>query len=179
MSRADRKRGRWSPAAESSRIDRGLRSWAARTGDTVDWFRFSPETSQRDDIYDEGTGTGRAFWGPLSVPVLNAYRDQGTADRTERGLYQVAPLSVTASLRQLERVGITEPGLLNYRYLRDWIGYDGRLFRMEKIDVLGRLRRRDAIVALTLTEVKADEITSDPMFATYRAFHNRLIQKPR
>ncbi|MEU5425164.1 hypothetical protein AB0H73_06100 [Streptomyces olivoreticuli] len=179
MSRADRKRGRWSMAAESSRIDQGLRSWAARTGDSVDWFRFSPATSQMDDVYDEGTGTGRSFWGPITVPILNAYRDQGTADRTERGFYQVAPLSITASLRQMERVGITEPDLLNYRYLRDWIGYDGRLHRLEKLDVLGRFRRRDAIVALTLTELMADEITSDPMFSAYRVFHNRLIQKPR
>ncbi|MCC3766044.1 hypothetical protein [Streptomyces sp. UNOC14_S4] len=179
MTRADRKRGRWSRAQASATIDRGLRAWATKTGDALTWYRYAPETSQADDVYDEGTGRGRIFWGPITVPLLSAYRDQGQADRTEQGLYQVAPLQVTASLRQMERVGLTAPDLYNYRYLRDWIGYDGRLFRIEDMQVLGRLNRRDTVVAMTFSEIKADELTSDPLFKAYRDFHGRLLNKRR
>ncbi|WP_274916893.1 hypothetical protein [Streptomyces sp. WZ-12] len=179
MSRADRKRGLWSRAQASAAIDRGLRAWATRTGDVLAWYRYNPGASQLDDVYDEGSGDGRSYWGPITVPVLNAYRDQGPADRTEQGLYQVVPLQITASLRQLERVGITDPVLYHYKYLRDWIGYEGRLYRIEEMQVLGRLRRRDTVVAMTCSEIKQDELSADPLFATYREFHRRLLNEPR
>ncbi len=177
--RADWKRGRFTAAHESSRIDKGLRAWQRHKGDTLNWFRFDADSSMMHDVYDEGAANGRAYHLPISVPILDAARDQGTADRTAQGMYQVAPLYVVASLRQLARVGITEPDIDNYRYLKDWLGYEGRLFRIDELQALGRLRRHDFVVSLKLQEVKPDEITADPMFAAYRSFQLRHIRQPR
>ncbi|MFE9412336.1 hypothetical protein ACFYN0_26610 [Streptomyces sp. NPDC006704] len=177
--RADWKRGRFTASYEASRIDKGLRAWQRLKGDTVAWFRFSHERSTVHDVYDEGAHGGRAFNPPVTVPVMDVSRDQGLADRTPQGMYQVAPLYVTASLRQLARVGITQPDIDNYAYLKDWIGYGGFLFRIEEFQALGRLHRHDFVVSLKLQEIKPDEITADPQLDEYRKFQLRHVRPSR
>ncbi|MEU7147046.1 hypothetical protein AB0B15_03240 [Streptomyces sp. NPDC045456] len=178
--RADWKSGRFSTAYHAARIDAGLRAWQHRKGDVLAWFRAAPAQSHGHDVYDEGAAPGgRAYHPPITVPVLDVSRDQGAVERTAQGLYQVAPLYVTAAARQLARVGISQPDIDTHRYLRDWIGYDGRLHRIDELQALGRLRRHDFVVSLKLTEIKPDELTADAQFDEYRRFGLRHIRQPR
>lgn len=167
MSRADWKRGRFSPTEEGSRIDEGLRAWQRHVGDVVAWWRFSGSRSVVHDIYDEGDAGGLAYDGPWQVPVLHATHVEEGDERNDRGFYTTDTLEISAVFRQISRVGLTQADIHNDRYLRDRIGYDGRLFRIEQMSILGQIRRQDVIVSITGVEVKPAEITADSVFRQY------------
>ncbi|MGD6750343.1 hypothetical protein [Streptomyces sp. BH105] len=167
MSRADWKRGRFSVVEESERIDQGLRAWQRHAGDVIAWFRFSHSRSVANDIYDESDEGGLAFDGPWPVHVLHATHIEMGDEEGDRGFYTVDTLEVSAVFDQVQKVGLTQADIHNDRYLRDRIAYDGRLFRITQMSVLGQIRRQDVLVSITAVEVKADELTSDSIFAPY------------
>jgi hypothetical protein len=167
MSRADWKRGRFSTIEETDRIDRGLRAWQQHAGDIIAWWRFSHTRSAVNDIYDEGDEGGLAYDGPWAVPCLHATHVEKGDQELDRGFYTVDTLEVAASFSQVQKVGLTQADIHNNRYLRDRIAYDGRLFRLNEMSILGQIRRQDVLVSITAVEVKPDEITADSVFARY------------
>ncbi|MET9119946.1 hypothetical protein [Streptomyces sp. NPDC004528] len=167
MSRADWKRGRFSVTEEGARIDRGLRAWQRHAGDVISWWRFSHSRSVSNDVYDEGDEGGLAYDGPWTVPVLHATHAEMGDEAGDRGLYTVDTLDISAVFAQIQKVGLTQADIHNDRYLRDRIAYDGRLFRIERMSILGQIRRQDVIVSISAVEVKPDEITADSVFAQY------------
>ncbi|MFD6934644.1 hypothetical protein ACFWAP_00615 [Streptomyces goshikiensis] len=167
MSRADWKRGRFSVVEETERLDQGLRAWQRHAGDVVAWWRFSHSRSVSHDIYDEGDEGGLAYDGPWQVPVLHATHIEAGDEQNDRGFYTTDSLEVSAAFRQITRVGLSQADVHNARYLRDRIAYDGRLFRIEQMSILGQIQRQDVIVAITAVEVKPDEVTADSVFRQY------------
>ncbi|MEU7278688.1 hypothetical protein AB0A69_07850 [Streptomyces sp. NPDC045431] len=167
MSRADWKRGRFSATEETERIDRGLRAWQRHMGDVISWWRFSHLRSVSHDIYDEGDEGGLAYDGPWPVPVLHATHAEKGDQESDRGFYTVDTLEVTASFDQVQKTGITQADIHHDRYLRDRVAYDGRLFRITQMSILGQIRRADVLVSIAAVEVKPDEITADSVFAQY------------
>ncbi|WP_371590918.1 hypothetical protein [Streptomyces sp. NBC_00470] len=163
--RADWKKwGRFNIQAESDYMDEAMRRWQSMRGDTVAWFHLLKSESEYNPIYDESAGAGKEYNGPIYVPVLGAYRDQASADRTDIGLNQVGRLRLTMSYRQISRVGLTWTDLKNEKYLSDRIAYDGSIFRVDMMLVLGQIHRRDFIVAFEGTELKDEDIADDDAF---------------
>ncbi|MEW1675555.1 hypothetical protein ACJ6WD_10890 [Streptomyces sp. VTCC 41912] len=167
MSRADWKRGRFSATDEVERIDRGLRAWQRHVGDVISYWRFSHARSVSHDIYDEGDEGGLAYDGPWPVPVLHATHVEAGDQEDDRGFYTVDSLEITAGFAQIQKVGLTQADIHTDFYLRDRIAYDGRLFRIAQMSILGQIRRQDVLVSITAVEVKADELTADANFAQY------------
>ncbi|WP_063728983.1 hypothetical protein [Streptomyces sp. RTd22] len=167
MSRADWKRGRFSATEESERIDRGLRAWQRHAGDVIAYWRYSHTRSVSHDIYDEGDEGGLAYDGPWAVPVLHATHTEMGDQEGDRGFYTVDTLEVSAAFAQIQKIGITQADIHNDWYLRDRIAYDGRLFRITQMSILGQIRRQDVLVSITAVEVKPDELTADAVFAQY------------
>lgn len=174
MTRLDWKRGRWGAEVETQQIAEGLRGYQPAFGDQIGYFRFDLSRSVEHNVYDEATSTGRAFDGPIEVPVLHVIHEFGGDTLEEAGLYTNDELQVTCAFRQLSRTGLTHTDLRNGRYLRDRIAYDDKLFRVLEINVRGQIVRSDIVVGIRAVQLKSDEIVDDVMFRQYVQDPNRL-----
>lgn len=168
FSRLDWKNGRFNRNLETTLIHRGLRGWQRQIGDSVVWWRFDYEESQINDIYDEGDGVGRVFYGPWTIPTIHCeHIEGGNGEPRDEGLYQVDQLNVIASYRQIQQCGLTYMDLQTGNYQRDRLAYDNKLFTVQECLVLGQVVRRDIIVSITAIQIKNDELVDDPQFAQY------------
>lgn len=168
VTRTDWKRGRFSVGFEDRSIAEGLRAWQSQYGDFVDYYRFLSEDSTVDPVYDEGSGEGRAYLGPIPLPCLHVVHSQGSglAGDTE-GFYSTDTLRATCSFVQFERTGLAIPDLRNERYLKDRAVYDGKVFRITRLAALGQVQRADLIVGIEALQVNADELADDLAFRSY------------
>jgi len=175
VGRLDFKRGRFTIGAETRSIEKGLRGYQGIAGDQILYYRFHRELSVEDPVYDEGASVGRVFHGPFSVPVLHVVHRQGD-DRAggTQGFYTVDSLQVTAGFRQLARVGLSRTDVRTNGYLRDRIVYDEKVWAITQMLALGQVRRADLVVAISATQMKADELVDDAQFAAYAVDPNAL-----
>jgi hypothetical protein len=167
MSRLDWGAGRFTVDYDTSEIQEGLRGWQSDVGDRVVYYRFFSEQSQQSDIWDEGSGVGRIFHPPMEIPVLHATHVEGGNEARAQGFYFNDDLYVTASFEQLKLVGLTEMDIQHYSYLKDRIVYDLRVFRVERMQILGQIQRRDTVVSIEGTQIKPDEMYNDAQFEEF------------
>jgi hypothetical protein len=167
MVRLDWKRGRWTAEVETQKIAEGLRGWQPAWGDQVAYFRWDYAGSTRHPVYDEAIEGGRVFHGPIEVPVLSAVHVETADSLDEGGFYTTDNVRVMAGFRQLARTGLTRADLHTGAYQRDRIAYDGLLFRVLEMRILGQIQRHDVTVEINAVQLKADEIPNDPAFAAY------------
>lgn len=167
MGRLDHKRGRFHADFETNEIQDALEGHHRQVGDTVSWYRFDRDDSEMNDIYDEGDGVGKVYNGPYTVPILHVTREEGLNQDTDIGFYYNDDVHMTASFAQLVAVGFTKMDIEHQTYLKDRVVYDGRVFRVTRIEVLGQIQRRDIVVGIDLTQVKPDELVNDQQFARY------------
>jgi len=162
--RLGRKQGRFSVDFEINEINAGLRGQQQAFGDTVNYYVFEKEESTVDDIYDEGTGGGKVYNGPIPLPVLQVTHLEGGADNGENGFYSNDEVHFTLTFDEFTKTGMQAADIHPANYLRDRIVYDDIVFRVTKVEILGQIRRRDIIVAVDGTQVKGDELVNDPQF---------------
>lgn len=167
MARLDWKRGRFSPDLEVNEINNALRGYQDGYGDFVDYFRFMLETSEMDDVYDEGHGVGRSYNGPIPLPSIQVIHTEGPQANTEGGFYYRDGISVTVSYAAFRRAGFPDADVNAADYLKDRLVYDNKVFRVTNVAVLGQLQRRDVIVSFEGAHVKPDELVNDLQFAKY------------
>lgn len=167
MVRLDWKRGRWTAEVETQKIAEGLRGWQPAWGDQISYYRWNYSASTRHSVYDEAIEGGRVFHGPVEVPVLSAVHVETEDALAEGGFYTNDQIQVNANFRQLARTGLTRADLRTNSYQRDRIAYDGALFRVLEMRILGQIQRHDVAVVINAVQIKSDEIPNDPSFAPY------------
>ncbi|MEV4576029.1 hypothetical protein AB0K16_22565 [Nonomuraea jabiensis] len=167
MARLDRKSGRFNVVYESDEIDGALEGYQGVYGQEIAYYRYSRAESSFHPVYGEAAGTGRVFYTPVDVPVLQVIREEGAADQREAGLYWTDSIHVIASFGHLSKTGLTELDIAHGSYLNDRMAYDGRIFRVTAIHVLGQIRRRDFIVSIDATQLKREDLINDPAFSNW------------
>lgn len=168
MGRLDWKQGRFDNKYEVAGIENALRGFqGSQIEDSVDYFRFDRTNSQMDDVYNEGYGTGLVFHPSVNIPALHVTHNEGGRTSQEEGFYWNDDLYVTTSYDIFTRTGLTNADVHHERYLKDRILYDNLIFRVNSIQILGQVDRRDVIVSIEATQVKPDEMSNDPQFAAY------------
>jgi len=167
VARLDWKQGRFSETHEINEIADALRGTQSAWGDQVEWYHFLRDASRMDDIYDEGAHVGRVYDGPTPIPVLHVAHTEGMSDDTPQGFYVNDALQITASYEQLTRAGMTWLDRETPAYLKDRLVYDGRVFRVTAINIVGQVRQRDVIVGIEATQCKPDELVGDYQFAQW------------
>jgi hypothetical protein len=167
MGRLDHGSGRFDADYEINDISQALRGWQSEFGDNVLYYRYWGEQSQVHNIWDEATGVGRVWHPPHEVEVLHVtHVEGGNQDRAE-GQYYNDEIYVTASVEQLQRLGMTELDLQYQTFLRDRLVYNFRVFRVTRIQVMGQIQKRDVIVSIEGTQVKPDEMLNDRGFEAF------------
>ncbi|MFE2539043.1 hypothetical protein [Actinacidiphila glaucinigra] len=168
-SRLDWKRGRFGVNAETTLIHRALRAWQARTGDVVTYFRFQYADSDVHEVYDEATGAGKVFYGRWQLPALHVTHLESASDEPrDSGLYVTDTLRVVASYDQLVKFGLSDMDIRHGSFQRDRIAYDNALYAVQRLAVVGQIRRRDVIVVIEAQQLHNDELVNDPQFEQYR-----------
>lgn len=167
--RADWKRGRFNINAETTFIHRALRGWQARTGDVLTYYRFQYAESEIHDVYDEATGAGRVFYGRWQLPALHVTHVESANDEPrDSGLYVTDTLRAVLEFDQLTKFGLTSMDLRHGSFQRDRVAYDGLLYGVEQVSILGQVRRRDVIVVIEARQIHNDELVNDPAFTAYQ-----------
>ncbi|GAA2322316.1 hypothetical protein GCM10010149_89350 [Nonomuraea roseoviolacea subsp. roseoviolacea] len=167
MARLDRKSGRFNVVYESDEIDGALEGYQTVYGQSIAYFRFSRSDSYSHDVYGEATEGGRIFYAPVEVPVLQVIREEGLAEQKDAGLSWTDGIHIIASFAHLAKTGLTEMDLQHGRYLNDRFTYDGRVFRVHKISVLGQIKRRDFMVGIDAYQLKREDLINDPQWAAW------------
>lgn len=167
--RLGRKQGRFSVDFEVNEINAGLRGHQQAFGDSIDYYRFQFENSTVDDVYDEGSGEGKVYLGPIETPAIKVIHAEGPVDRNEIGFYFNDDLHVTLTFDSIGKIGLTEVDIRHQNYLKDRIVYDDKVFRVHTVQVLGQVQRRDTIVSIEASQVKPDELVNDAQFARWSA----------
>jgi len=170
MSRLDWKGGgRFTIDHETDQMHAALRGWQSEAGDEVEYYRFDREGSGMHDVYDEASGTGRVYKGPVELPVLHVTQDEGGTSDTGGGFYYNDNIYITASFEQVNRTGLTRMDIEHDRYLKDRLVYNSRVYHVVDIHIVGQVQQRDVVVSIEGSQVKPDEMVNDPQFKQWSA----------
>jgi len=167
MGRLDHKRGRFHSDYETNEIHDAIEGHIRQVGDEILYYRFNTDDSVMHDIYDEGDGVGRVYDGPYRIPTIHVTREEGLNQDTDTGFYYNDGIHITAGYQQFVNSGLTKMDIEHHLYLKDRFVYDGRVFRVTRIEVLGQIQKRDLVVGIDATQVKPDELVNDEQFASY------------
>jgi len=152
---------------ESAHIQREMARLHTTMGENVVWFKFDPDNTQYDTVYDEG---GRSYMPGRNVSTL--WIDQGEAPEQYlgEGRRPYMTLRFAVSARAISETGIGaqdaqmhrvwDRGLIQGRFfedrLNDIVYYDGRYYEITNFQIRGRLRE-DNVVGVTCTETYPED----------------------
>lgn len=141
-------------------INRSLRTFSYRVGQSVTWYEFDTDTldddGDDDDLFDEGVGSTPTWQPGIAVPCIQAYYLPAAQGDTAEGLYLVDNLRLTISVDQFERK--THIATLDEQHrLNDRIAYEDRTYSVDSWRLMGRVADQYTIISVAATEVKADE----------------------
>lgn len=157
---------RFSVESELNRIDSGLVNDAQKEwGTHVLWYRFDPDATEVDDLYD--VGAARRWHPPLRIPVLWVVREEARDTFREEGKYGADQLQI-AMAKTVFRDKLHWLDLKHDVETRwdDRVKFEGVVFRVVSFQLMGQLLDRDTILGLDLRKVRADQYFFDPDFAS-------------
>lgn len=169
MSRLDWKRGAFNPDSETERIFAGMEGWREVHGDWIFYYRFNPNASVMDDVYDEAAGIGRVYNGPIRVPAIHVIHIQGPNEYGDMGFYHNDELTATVSFDQMSGTGLTYADVTAGQYLKDRLLYNDQIYRITQISSRGKIQQRSVIVDITATQMQPDELVDDGQFRQWSA----------
>lgn len=161
--------GHFNTDAETERIFQGMSGWQGGMGDWLDYYRLDQENSQWDDVFEEAIGAGRVYKAPVRLPCQHVDHAEGGNENSENGFYQNDDLVAIVSFKTFTQAGFELVDINTGNYLRDRVVYDQKVFRVFKLAIEGQVQQRDTIVQLMATQLKADELVDDPMFAQWNS----------
>lgn len=169
MSRLDWNGGRFHVDYETNEIYKGLRGWQREVGDYVSYYRFAYDQSYVDPTYGEATGpNGRTYFGPINTPALHVlHTESGISEMPEGFETSLDRIHVTASFDMVRRIGLTKMDIQTESYLKDRLVYDNMAFRIQNIQILGQIQRRDIIVTIDGVQLKPEDMVNDIQFAAF------------
>jgi hypothetical protein len=167
VGRLDYKRGRFNPDYETDKILSALAGWQSVDGDWADYYRFDPVHSEIDEVYDEPTGNGLAYFPPVRVEATHVEHVEGANEDSENGFYYNDDAALIVAFDKVMQAGMDYADIMTGNYLKDRIVYDRKVFRVRQISIRGQMQRRDIIVAISATQVKPDEMVWDVQFADW------------
>lgn len=145
---------------ETDKILGALDGFQAVDGDWVDYYRFNPNLSEINDVYDEPAGNGLVFYPAVRLQALHVTHIDGANEDSENGFYYNDDAFLTVAFDKVLQSGMDYADIMTGNYLKDYVQYDRKIFRVRQISVRGQMQRRDIIVSISVTQVKPDEISS-------------------
>lgn len=172
--------GRFSINLEAGSIWEGIRDeLASPVGVEVDWWIWDHNFSVDevvDDVYDvsrydEG---GRAWAGPVRVPVVTAQIFQGSITQNDRGFYNTDTMRVVMNAQDALRLF---PNILSDpdAHIKDRIVFRNEVFSPTRVYPRGHMEYKFAVVTIECAQVNSEELVNDPQFQQYSATEDRMF----
>lgn len=168
MARIDWKRSqRFNPDSDTQKIFEALKGWQSTHGDWVAYFRWNPNKTVMDDVYDEAIGVGLIYDPPFQLPMQHVTHLEGQNERGTKGFYYNDTLDGQVAFDRFIEVGMSMADIMTGNYLKDRVYYDRKIFAVTDLAVQGQIQTRDIIIGLSATQLKPDELVNDTMFANW------------
>lgn len=144
-----------------------MKGWQSSFGDWMGYYRWNPELTIMDPVYDEAVGDGLIYYPALNLPCMHVTHVEGGNEYGEYGFYYNDDLDAIIPFDQFIQCGMSLADIATGNYLKDRVFYDRKLFRVTNLSIRGQIQERDIVIALTATQLKPDELVNDVMFAEW------------
>jgi len=144
-----------------ARYQREAGQWAA-------WFRFNAAQTTSHPVY--GTGPQRAWYAPVTLPLLIGEFHRAPKSFEEDALYRVDQAHLIFSYSAFFHSLMPDPDPTGQDHVNDRVGFDGKLFSVATFTPEGRVADEFLTVSVNLFEVgqgELDEDVASPLFASY------------
>ena len=167
MARVDTKRGRFNNDQATDSILHAMRGYAENNGDWLSYFRFSPQATIMDAVYDEAISGGLQYAPAVRIQCLHVVHVEGGNEDSELGFYYNDDLDATIAFDLFLQAGMSMADIQTGNYLKDRVLYDRKLFAVKQLAVQGQVQQRDIVIGLSATQIKPDELVNDTLFAAW------------
>jgi hypothetical protein len=168
VARVDGKRSaRFNPDQESDAILKAMEGYQYAQGDWLAYYRWNPQATAMDEVYDEAIGQGLIYDPPIQLPVQHVNHIEGQNEYGEYGFYYNDYLDAKIAFDKFIQCGMTMADIQTGNYLRDRVLYDRKVFRITALAIEGQIQQRDLVVGLSATQCKPDELVNDVIFAAW------------
>lgn len=130
----------------------------------LDWYRYSPEATMIDPVYDVGDyDGGRDYTGPIRLSVMRMGVEQGQLYPNDRGFYTVDATDFIINESEFTK---KLPGIAYSPdpYLKDRIVWRGKVFHPTLVNPRAHLWNTAVTVVVRCVQVNPEELVNDPQF---------------
>ena len=145
-----------------------MKEYQTDVGQWVSWFRFNPTATTSDPVY--GTGPQRAWYNPVTVPVIIGEFQRPPLNIDDDGLYLVNQAHLIIDFNAFMQSTLVDPDSTGVNHLRDRVGFDNHLFTVSGFYPRGRVADYFLTISVDLVEVTQSSLYEDsaiPMFQGY------------
>ncbi len=153
-------------------IEKSLRKFQRRVGDTVLWLEYDSANSTTTDTYTEGAipdpfdpsnnqpGPGIVYKPPKPLPAVWVRYHQPTNVFTSEGEYTPSSLDFRAARTTMVGLGLLTP-LDPAQHFNDRFSYRGKVYRVDSYKPTGWMAGTYLMLDVGGTEVMPDELMTD------------------
>ena len=147
----------------------GMAEYQINAGQWVQWYRFNKNGTTSHPVYD--TGPQRAWYNPITLPVLLGEYNRAPQNFDDDGLYLIDSAHLIFSYYAFFQTTRPDPDPTGQNHVNDRVGFDGTLFSVDSFLPRGRVASHFLTVSVDLHEVAQEDMDEDsaiPMFDRYR-----------
>ena len=136
----------------------------------MQWFQFNPTATTSLDPYS--TGPQRAWYPPITVPVILGEYQRAAKNFDDDGMYLVDRVHGIISDWQFFTSTIPDPDPNGVNHLNDRVAFDGRLFGVTSFIPRGRVASYFLTISFDLVEITAEDLAEDTAIAQFAPYIN-------
>jgi len=147
---------------------KGMFEYQLSAGQWVQWFRFNLGATTANPVYD--TGPQRAWYPPITLPVLLAEWERAPKNYDDDGLYRVDQIQLVVSYGAFFSTAMPDPDPTGEDHVNDRLAFAGVLYSVGSFLPKGRVADNFLTISVTAMQVKQEELDEDveaAMFAPY------------
>ena len=146
----------------------GMREYQTNAGQFCFWFRFNQGATTSHPIYD--TGPQRAWYSPVTVPLLMGIYQRAAQNFDDGGLYLLDKLHVVLNYWDFFESTMPDPDPSGQNHLNDRVGFDGHLFSVDSFLPQGRVADYFLTISCVLAEVTQSELQEDVVPSMFQSY---------
>lgn len=139
-------------------------------GEWVHWFRYNQAASTSHPVYD--TGPTRVWYPAITLPVWLGEYSRASKNIDDDGLYLVDKVHVICSYDAFFHTTMPDPDPHYNNHLRDRVGYDGHIFKVDMFLPKGRVASYFLTISIDLTELAQSEMAEDGTIGQFTPYLN-------
>lgn len=147
-----------------------MKQYQLQVGQWVAWFRQNESATTAHPIYD--TGPQRAWYNPISLPVLLIEPLRARRNFDDDGLYLVDHVHIILSYDAFFHTGMPDPDPNGIDHLGDRVAFGGKLYTVIAFLPQGWVADYPLTISADAVQVKQEEMDEDAEVAMFAPYWN-------